>query len=127
MLEDLAARISREPSRRADLVREHARCVGAPTSRVYRQLAAMGHGSGRRRRADAGTTAAATQDLEVLASMMATAVRRTGQAVMYIPDARQILQAAGHELGGLSDGQLARLLRSQGSTWTHSGAARRAT
>ncbi len=95
-------------------MREHASCVGAPASRVYRQLAAMGHGSGRRRRADAGATAARTEDLEVLASMMATAVRRTGQAVMYIPDARQILQAAGHELGGLSDGQLARLLRSQG-------------
>lgn len=114
MLNDLAARIEADPARRPELVREYAQQVGAPVSRVQRQLRAAGHGAGRKRRSDAGGTRVTDGELERLAALLVSAVRKSGQATLYIPVARQIMQARGEDLGGLSDGQLARLLRERG-------------
>ena len=114
MLDDLAARIEADPERRPALVREYARQIGAPVSRVQRQLRAAGHGSGRRRRSDAGSTRADAEALERLAALQLAAVRKSGQPTLYLPVARQIAEQGGEQLGGLSAGQLARLLRERG-------------
>lgn len=114
MLADLIARIEAEPGRRAELVRAYAAQVGAPTSRVHRQLRAAGCGSGRRRRSDAGSTRADGGALEQVAAMQVAAVRRSGQPTLYLPVARQIAEQGGEDLGGLSTSQVARLLRDRG-------------
>ena len=114
MIEDLAARIEADPARRAELVREYARQIGAPVARVQRQLRAAGKGSGRKRRSDAGSTRADDAALQRLAALQLAAVRKSGQATLYLPVARQIAEQGGEHLGGLSAGQLARLLRERG-------------
>ena len=114
MLDDLIARIEAEPARRAELIRAYARQVGAPVSRVHRQLRAAGRGAGRRRRSDAGTTRADAAALERVAAMQVAGVRRSGQPTLYLPVARQIAELSGDDLGGLSTAQVARLLRDRG-------------
>ena len=114
MLEDLVARLRARPDQRARLIREYAQHTGQPVARVYRHLREAGHGSGRRRRSDAGRTRAPVAELEMLASLQVAAVRQSGQATLHLPVARQILRASGLQLGGLSEAQLARLLRERG-------------
>lgn len=114
MLEDLAARIEADPRRRAELVREYARSVGAPVQRVYRHLREAGHGSGRARPRTAGVTRVPEASLDKLAAALQAGLRKTGQATLHIPAARQSLEASGVEFGGVSDAHLARLLRERG-------------
>ena len=110
MLDVLIARIAKEPARRAALVREHAALVGAPPSRIQRQLRAAGHGSGRRRRADAGATQVSDEVLDEVASLMVGGVRKTGQATMPLGVACSIVRARGAELP-VSDTRVGQLLR----------------
>ena len=114
VLDDLIAQIAAAPDRRAELVRDWAAMSGWPVSRVYRHMRAAGAGSGRRRRSDAGTSRATDADLDELAAVLLAGVRQTGQATIKIPVARHVLRAGGHDLGDLSDAQLARLLRERG-------------
>ena len=114
MIEDLVAQLRECPERRSHLIREYARQTGQPAARVYRHLREAGHGSGRRRRSDAGRTRAPEAELETLASLQAAAVRQSGQATLHLPVARQIMRAEGRKLGDLSEAQLARLLRQRG-------------
>ena len=105
-----------EPSarRRAALIRERAAQMGCPESRVRRHLAAAGWSSGRRRRADAGSTKVPAESLDLLAAALLAGQRQSGQAPLAIPVARQSLAASGVEFGGASDAHLARLLRERG-------------
>ena len=114
MLADLIARIQREPKRRPQLIKEYAQQVGAPLHRIHRQLKDAGHGSGRKRRSDAGTTRAPEEQLEQLAALQISGVRKTGQATRYTPDTLQILRESGMDLGGLSVAQINRLMRERG-------------
>ena len=114
MIEDLVAQIAAQPRRRAALIRDWAAQSGWPVSRVYRHLRAAGAGSMRRRRSDAGSTRATDADLDELAAVLLAGIRQTGQATIKIPVARHVLRAGGHDLGDLSDAQLARLLRERG-------------
>ena len=114
MIEDLVVRLQACPERRPHLIREYAEQTGQPVARVYRHLREAGHGSGRRRRSDAGRTRAPEADLETLASLLLAALRQSGQATLHLPVARQIMRAEGMTLGDLSDAQLARLLRERG-------------
>ena len=114
MVEDLIAAIRREPERRSELVKEYARQIGAPVQRVYRHLRAAGYGAGRRRRSDAGSSRVRESELDLLAALQVQAIRKTGQPTLHLPVARQILRQSGFDLGGLSDAQLARLLRRRG-------------
>lgn len=114
MIEDLIARLQARPERRSELIREYAQQTGQPVARVYRHLREAGHGSGRRRRSDAGRTRAPEAELEALAALQVAAVRQSGQATLHLPVARQIMRAEGRTLGDLSEAQLARLLRERG-------------
>ena len=112
MLEALVAELAELSGHaRSDRIAAHARSVGAPKDRIYRQLRAAGWSSGRRRRRDAGATRVPDEALAKLAAALQAGVRKTGQAALYIPEVRQSLEASGIELGGASDSRLAHLLR----------------
>ncbi|MCY4377358.1 MAG: transposase [Spirochaetaceae bacterium] len=114
LLDEILGAIRREPRRRAELIREHARKIGVPVSRVHRHLLAAGHGSGRKRRSDAGATKVSAEALDMLSAALKSGVRQSGQAPLGIPMARFALEANGFDFGGASNAQLARLLRERG-------------
>ena len=114
LLDELLGAIRREPRRRAELIREHARKIGVLVSRVHRHLLAAGHGSGRKRRSDAGAAKVSAEALDMLSAALKSGVRQSGQAPLGIPMARFALEANGFDFGGASNAQLARLLRKRG-------------
>ena len=114
LLDELLGAIRREPRRRAELIREHARKIGVPVSRVHRHLLAAGHGAGRKKRSDAGATKVSEEALDMLSAALKSGVRQSGQAPLGIPMARFALEANGFDFGGASNAQLARLLRERG-------------
>lgn len=98
---------------RAAIVREAAAHLGCSTSTLYARLEReAGWTSGRKARADKGTSAMAEADLLRLAAMQHEGRRENGKQVLWIPTAASILAGAGLPLP-VSIGQAARLLRTR--------------
>lgn len=103
-----------DPAKRSRMIKTWAGQLRMDTKQLYRKLKAAGWQSGRRRRRDAGDTEVPSDSLEILAAAMNAAVRQNGKATLYIPTARQILEANGVSFNGASNEHLARLLRARG-------------
>lgn len=95
----LARRLDDTPhTQRGAVVEEFAGLHNWSTGTVYRKLKTIGWSSGRRPRADRGTT---SQDLAVLDDLCATikiGVRENGKATMHTPNAVSMLSQNGREI-----------------------------
>lgn len=79
---------------------------------IYRELAAVGWTSGRKPRADKGTTSLASDTLNLIANLQKTSVRANGKITMAVPTALGIAAANGHKT--LSESRTTALLRERG-------------
>lgn len=105
-LDELGAR----QGRRA-LIESAATHLGWSPQTVYRQLQrSCGWSSGRKARADKGSTSVALEALQMLGSGQREAIRDNGKQTLFTTTARSILEQNGVALG-VSNSQLNRLLR----------------
>lgn len=110
-IRDLAVRMAAAShDERGQLIGDFAELYGWSRQTVYRHLQKEGWSSGRKRRADAGTSAVDDRTLATIAGMLKVGVRRNGKATMMVPTARSILAANGHAVP-VGNAQLTRLLR----------------
>ncbi len=114
-LRELARKLAAAPhTGRGQLVSEAAEFLGMSTQTIYRHLkSAAGWTSGRKCRADKGSTSVDTTTLLTLATMQREAVRDNGKQTMFVPVARSILQANGREVN-VSNAHLSKLMRERG-------------
>ena len=114
-LRELARKLVAAPhTGRGQLVDEAAEFLGMSTQTIYRNLKSVaGWTSGRKVRADKGSTSVDTSTLLTLATMQREAVRDNGKQTMFVPVARSILQANGREVG-VSNAHLSKLMRERG-------------
>ncbi|PAT41290.1 integrase [Vandammella animalimorsus] len=98
-------------SARGALVDDAAQFLGMSRQTVYRHLKAVaGWSSGRKCRADKGTTSVPLQALTQLGAVQRESVRDNDKQTMFTPVARSVLQGNGAQLG-VSNSQLNRLMR----------------
>lgn len=110
-LRDLARRLDGAPHRqRGELVNEFAELVDWSSATVYRRLKTIGWTSGRKPRADKGTTSQDEATLIELAAALRAGVRKNGKVTMQTPNARSLLAANGRALN-VSNARLNQLLR----------------
>jgi len=83
---------------------------GWTLQRLHRELSKVGWQSGRKRRADAGTTSQDTASLTALGATLRLGVRKNGKATMETPNARALLAANGHRFD-VSNSRINQLLR----------------
>ena len=95
---------------RAELVAEFARHFNWSITKVYRQLKKVGWTSGRKTRADKGTTSQCEQALTQLCAAQRIGVRKNGKVPMEVPNARSLLQANGRSFT-VSNSTLCKLLK----------------
>jgi hypothetical protein len=91
-------------------VGEFATLHGKSVQTLYRELSKIGWSSGRKRRADAGTTSVDESTLDELGAALRCGVRKNGKATLHIPTAASVLSQNGRELR-VSNQRLATLLR----------------
>lgn len=110
-LRALARRLDEAAHRdKGGIVGAFAQTYGWSRAKVYEELKRIGWTSGRKKRADAGTT---RQDMEALTHLSATlrfGVRKNGKATMHTPNARSLLAANGLKFG-VSNSRINQLLR----------------
>lgn len=82
-------------SDRGGLVDEVASHYGWSRAKVYRLLKTVGWTSGRKRRADAGTTSQCLEALTDLSAVQRLGVRKNGKITMQTPNARSMLAVNG--------------------------------
>ena len=111
-LADLARRLDTERhGRRRALIEEAAGMLGWSYARVYRQLRRrLAWSSGRRTRADKGTTSQPADALATVASMQRQSIRKNGKQVLHLPTALSIAATNGAKVA-VSRPQFGRLLR----------------
>lgn len=112
VLSELAGKL--DAARRGEqtrLVADTAAFLGWSPQTVYRQLKqAVGWHSGRKARADKGSTSVSEQALVMLGAAQREAVRDNGKQTLFTTTARGLLEQNGIELK-VSNGQLNRLIR----------------
>lgn len=79
-------------------------------AKAYRELAAAGWESGRKRRRDAGQASLTKETLLSVAELLRKSIRKNGKAVMSVNVARSILKSRGENVD-ISDSRLRELLR----------------
>lgn len=100
---------------RGPVIEEALRYFGWPNaSRLYRELERHGWKSGRKPRADRGTTKQDEEALQMLASGLRQGVRANGKQQMQTPTMRSVLVANGKEM--LSNSRLNSLLRARSTS-----------
>lgn len=100
---------------RGPVIEEALRYFGwSNASRFYRELARHGWDSGRKPRADRGTTRQDEEALQMLASGLRQGVRANGKQMMETPTMRSVLVANGKEM--LSNSRLNTLLRARNAS-----------
>lgn len=114
-LRDLARKLDAAPhSGRGQLVGDAAAFLGMSAQTIYRYLKSVaGWDSGRKSRADKGSTSVTADTLMTLATLQREAVRDNGKQTMFVPVARSVLEANGKPVG-VSNTHLARLMRERG-------------
>jgi hypothetical protein len=100
------------PAARREVTAEMCRLFGITERAAYRRLRDAGWESGRARRRDAGTTAAAEPVLLALAEMERRCIRKNGKATLPLNVARSILEERGVTIP-VGDGRLRELLRAR--------------
>lgn len=114
-MRELARKLDAAPhTGRGQLIGDAAGFLGMSDKTVYRHLKSVaGWSSGRKCRADKGSTSVPADTLMTLATMQREAVRDNGKQTMFVPVARSVLEANG--LGvDVSNAHLAKLLRERG-------------
>lgn len=111
-LRELAARMAAPGGApTTPMVQAAAEFLGWSTQTVYRQLkAAAGWSSGRKARADKGSTSVAAEALTALGAAQREAVRDNGKQTLFTTTGRGMLENNGIEFG-VSNAQLNRLMR----------------
>src|SRR3990167_9131802 len=93
---DLARRMDASPhGDRGRLVGEFAGHYGMTVQSAYRRLQKVGWQSGRKRRADAGTSSVPEAVLLDMTGAMRGGVRKNGKPTLHTPTARSIMHANG--------------------------------
>lgn len=92
------------------IVAEFAQTYGWSTAKVYAELKRVGWTSGRKKRADAGTTKQDMEALTHLSSTLRLGVRKNGKATMHTPNARSLLAGNGLTFA-VSNSRINQLLR----------------
>jgi len=95
---------------RGALVSSYAELYNWSIAKVYRMLKNVGWSSGRKTRADKGSTSQCTDTLMEVAAALKTGVRKNGKVTMEVPTARSMLEANGREFK-VSNGRLSALLK----------------
>ncbi len=95
---------------RSRIIETIMQTYGCSRSTVYRELAAEGWSSGRKKRTDRGQTKVSEASLQALGALLQTGVRKNGKATLDIPTARHILEISGRRFG-VSNSRLAALLK----------------
>ncbi|UCU93988.1 transposase [Hydrogenophaga taeniospiralis] len=99
---------------RRAMVEAHACLLGRSTNTVYAWLRDYAeHDSGRKRRADAGTSRLPMQTLDMVAALLKEGQRQNGKQTMPLGVAMNILDANGYQFD-VSPSQVGRLLRQHG-------------
>ena len=98
---------------RGRIITEIEQLYGWSRDTVYRRLREAGWSSGRRRRRDASDTAVDADDLDLLAALLKTGIRKNGKVVKDIPTARNELEISGVRFA-VTNSRLAALLRDRG-------------
>lgn len=99
---------------RRAMVEAHAALLGRSTNTVYGWLRDYAdHDSGRKRRADAGTSRLPERTLDMVAALLKESQRANGKQTMPLGVAMNILDANGYEFD-VSPSQVSRLLRQHG-------------
>lgn len=101
---------AKDAHERRAIIDELGRLRGWKVSRVYAELAKAGWSSGRKRRADAGSTSLSRETLSMAAALVHEGIRKNGKAVMTVPVVRSILEQNGIMVG-VGDSRLRALLR----------------
>lgn len=111
-LAELASRLDAAPhGERGALVNAAAQALGWNTARVYAQLKRrVAWSSGRRPRADKGTTSQQVGGLQTVATMQKQSVRKNGKIVLRLPTALSIAASNGTQIN-VSRGRFGKLLR----------------
>ena len=112
---ELARKLDAAPhTGRGQLIGDAAEFLGMSAQTVYRHLKSVaGWTSGRKCRADKGSTSVPADALMTLATMQREAVRDNGKQTMFVPVARSVLEANGMGVD-VSNAHLAKLLRERG-------------
>ena len=93
------------------LMKAEADFLGIKPTTLYRRLQKMtGWSSGRKARADKGTTSQNLETAKFVAALQKTSVRKNGKVTMHVPTAISIAHANGHEIS-VSPGRLNRILK----------------
>lgn len=112
-MRDLARRLEAAGhGARTTLITEAAGHYGISQQTLYRKLGAVGWTSGRKARADKGTTSVSESALVALAGMQKVAVRDNGKQTLHTPLAVSLADASGIEVP-VSAAQVNRLLRAR--------------
>jgi len=97
-------------NQRGELVKGFADHYGWSVAKVYRELKKIGWSSGRKTRADKGSTSQCEEVLKELAATQRLGVRKNGKITMETPNARSLLAANGREFT-VSNSRLNQLLK----------------
>ena len=99
---------------RSAVVAEHAQTLHVAPQTLYRMLEReIGWTSGRKTRADKGSTCVATESLEFAAALQRTTRRQNGKQTMHAPMTKMVAARAGIEIG-VTASRLQTLLRERG-------------
>ena len=104
---------------RAAIAKRTAALTGRSLQTVYARLRQLGWQSGRKARADRGTSAVAVADLEPVSEMLAAARNKRGQPNLPGREAHRICQEQGMAAGTVSYGHMLRLLHRSGLGLRH--------
>jgi len=109
---DYAVRMAKAetPAERREIVEEMCRMFAFSRAKAYKALKGAGWESGRKRRADAGSTSIGEEQLKLLAAMRSQSARKNGKVTMPVPVIRSVLQSQGVGIS-LRDSRLRELLR----------------
>jgi hypothetical protein len=114
MYREYAERMNQEKSAggRKIIIEDVCRLFGVSQAKAYKEMAAHGWESGRKKRRDAGSSDVPPETLAALASLIKKGLRKNGKATMPINVARSILEENGYIINA-SDSRLRDLLRQQ--------------
>ena len=115
LLRDLAA----SPDRKGELVRDAAAKAAVSADSIYRWLKAAGWSSGRKPRADKGSSVVPPEALRDVSRVLAAGRNARGEPNIPLTQAQRILGETGHDAGAVSRAHLNRLLNQSGLGLRH--------
>jgi hypothetical protein len=100
--------------RKAVVMERHAALAGVSPATLYQWLKEAGHETGRKRRTDAGVTSMSDEDLKMVSAALLETYRKSGQRIISIEGALELLASNGRLSTQLSASRVSTLLRDRG-------------